>query len=518
MLLPRDPLSCLRRLALACALAGAAALPPGAALAQTGDQPSTRTGDQPPTAMAPFIPKAAPQTFAPLARTQLDTVVNISTTQPAPGGGPRLQDAPQFPRGSPFEEFFREFRDRQRDQQSQQPRPRPTALGSGFVIDSSGYVVTNNHVVGEAAEIHVILHDGTRLDAKLVGSDPLTDLALLKVEPKQPLAATRWGDSEKVEVGDWVVAIGNPFGLGGSVTAGILSARARDIQQGPYDEFLQTDASINRGNSGGPLYNMDGEVIGINTAIYSPTGGSVGIGFAIPSALARPLIEQLKEHGEVRRGWLGVQVQRVTQDIADSLGVDDPKGALVTSVTPGGPAEKAGIKQGDVILRFAGKDIKSMRELPRVVANTPIGKEADVALLRDRQPQSLTVTVGELQPEQHMAAAGTSGPRPPPAVGRTEKVLGLTLAPLTPALRETFELDADIQGVVVTDVAEGSVASNRGLDPGDIIVEVGQEPVGKPEDVVAHIRQAREQGRKTVLMLISHQGDLRYIPVPVDQG
>ncbi|HYD69377.1 DegQ family serine endoprotease [Azospirillum sp.] len=516
MLLSRDPLPRLRRLALACALAGAAALPLGTAAAQTGDPPSTSAAPVMPA--TPVMPKAPPPTFAPLARTQLDTVVNISTTQPPPGGGPRMPDAPQFPRGSPFEEFFREFRDRQQQQQQQQPQRPPTALGSGFVIDPSGYVVTNNHVVGEAAEIHVILHDGTRLDAKLVGSDPLTDLALLKVEPKQPLAATRWGDSEKVEVGDWVVAIGNPFGLGGSVTAGILSARARDIQQGPYDEFLQTDASINRGNSGGPLYNLEGEVIGINTAIYSPTGGSVGIGFAIPSALARPVIEQLKDHGEVKRGWLGVQVQRVTQDIADNLGVQEPKGALVTSVTPGGPAEKAGIRQGDVIVHFAGKDIKSMRELPRVVANTPIGREADVALLREGRQTSLKVTVGELQAERLMAAAGSSEPRPPAATGRTEKILGLTLAPLTPALRETFELDADAQGVVVTDVAEGSVASNRGLDPGDIILEVGQEPVVRPEDVISRIRQAREQGRKTVLMLISHQGDLRYVPVPVDQG
>ncbi len=496
--------TCLRRLVVAAALTGA--LP-----AAAQDQPQPPAPDQNQT----LLRRSAPMSFAPLAKTQLQTVVNISTTQPSPHGeGQRLPDVPSFPPGSPFNEFFKEFRERQQQQQQQQ---KPvTALGSGFIIDPAGYVATNHHVVAEAAEIAVILHDGQRLSAKLVGADPLTDLAVLKVEPKQPLPATRWGDSDLMEVGDWVVAIGNPFGLGGSVTAGILSARQRDIHQGPYDDYIQTDAAINRGNSGGPLYNLAGEVIGINTAIYSPTGGSVGIGFAIPSALARPVVEQLKSNGEVRRGWLGVQIQQVSPDIAESLNVSEQKGALVTSVTPGGPAEKGGIKQGDVILSFGGKDIEKMRELPRVVAGTEAGRQVDVRLMREGREELVKITVGEMEPEVQMASAGSSGPAPPRGALRSEKALGLTLAPLTDNMRQAFEIEADAEGVVVAEVSEDSAASERGFEAGDVIVEVGQEPVKKPEEVLTKIRNAREQGRKTVLMLVSRNGDLRYVPVPIE--
>jgi len=304
---------------------------------------------------APVSAQSGPPGFGDLAEQQIKTVVNISTTQTrpqgspgrgpggapgqgqGPGQGPGGQDLPEFPPGSPFEEFFRQFRE-------QQPTPRPvTALGSGFIIDAGGLVVTNNHVVADADEIQVILHDDTVLQAELVGNDPLTDLALLRVKTDRPLPAARWGQSNDLRIGDWVMAIGNPFGLGGTVTTGILSARARDINQGPYDEFLQTDASINRGNSGGPLFNMAGEGIGINTAIFPPTGGSIGIGFAVPSSLARPVIEQLRDFGKPRRGWLGVQIQAVTSEIAESLQLPGAKGALVTTVTPGGPAEQAGI-------------------------------------------------------------------------------------------------------------------------------------------------------------------------------
>ncbi len=463
------------------------------------------------------IPKGAPATFADLAEKQVDAVVYISTTQAAPQtgpqAGPRGQDLPEFPPGSPFEEFFKEFRERQRGQQQQRPT---AALGSGVIIDPAGYVVTNSHVVSEADEISVTLHDGTKLPAKLVGTDAPTDLALLKVESSKPLTASQWGDSEKVQVGDWVVAIGNPFGLGGSVTAGILSARARDIQQGPYDDYLQTDASINRGNSGGPLYSMAGEIIGINTAIYSPTGGSVGIGFAIPSSTARPVIEQLKEHGQVRRGWLGVQVQRVTPDLAETLGMGEPKGALVTSVSPDSPAGKAGVKQGDIITRFGDRDIEQMRQLPRVVAATPIGRSVPMTLLRDGKPESVTVTVGELEPQPQQVAAGSSGEPRPAAPVESRKVLGLTLAPLTPGLREAFSITPDIEGVVVTEVGESSPASERGIEAGDVIVEAGQEPVKTPDELNTRIQEAKDQGRKTVLMLVSRDGDLRYVPVPVD--
>ncbi len=462
---------------------------------------------------APAV-RNAPPSFADLAEAQMDAVVFISTTQARPKTGPRGQDLPEVPPGSPFEEFFREFRDRQNGPQRQPPA---TALGSGFIIDPAGYVVTNGHVVADADEISVTLHDGTKLPAKLVGSDAPTDLALLKVETAHPLTAARWGDSDRLNVGDWVVAIGNPFGLGGSVTAGILSARARDIQQGPYDDYLQTDASINRGNSGGPLYDMDGTVVGINTAIYSPTGGSVGIGFAIPSAIARPVIEQLREQGKVRRGWLGVQVQQVTPDIAESLGMAEPKGALVISVSPEGPAGKAGVRQGDIILRFDGRGIEDMRQLPRTVAATRIGSEVPLDLLREGKPLTVMVTVGELEPQPQVAAAGSSGDAGPSAAADSRTVLGLTLSPLTPGLREAFAINPDVEGVVVTEVGERSPASERGIEAGDVIVEAAQEAVRTPEELDRRVRQAREQGRKTVLMLVRRDGDLRYVPVPVEE-
>ncbi len=493
---------------------------PASAQGQAQDQaqgsapatPAPATPMQP----APAL-RGAPTGFADLAERQVDAVVFISTTQAAPQAGARGQEAPEFPQGSPFEEFFREFRNRQRDQQSPQQQQRPTAaLGSGFIVDPAGFVVTNGHVVSEADEISVTLHDGTKLPAKVVGVDTPTDIALLKVESRKPLIASAWGDSDKTRIGDWVVAIGNPFGLGGTVTAGILSARARDIQQGPYDDYLQTDASINRGNSGGPLYNMNGEVIGINTAIYSPTGGSVGIGFAIPSTIAKPVVDQLRERGQVRRGWLGVQVQRVTPDIADSLGMPDPKGALVTSVSPDSPAGKGGVRQGDIITRFNGKAIEQMRELPRVVAATEIGRKVPVDVLREGKPTTVDVTVGELEQQQQVAAAGSSGTPPATSQVESKKVLGLTLSPLTPGLREAFSINTDVEGIVVTEVGDASPGNDRGIEAGDVIVEAGQEPVKTPDELDKRIQAARTEGRKTVLMLVSRDGDLRYVPLPIE--
>ncbi|MFS2008496.1 DegQ family serine endoprotease [Azospirillum sp. CT11-132] len=470
----------------------------------------------------------SPPSFRDLARTQIDTVVNISSTQApqASAGGGRLPEGLDLPPGSPLEEFFREFRNRQRGGQGDappdgapngSPNGLPSmALGSGFIIDPSGLIVTNSHVVADAAEIAVTLHDGTKLPAKLVGSDAPTDLALLKVESNKPLIAAHWGDSESVEVGDWVVAIGNPFGLGGSVTAGILSARARDIQQGPYDEYLQTDAAINRGNSGGPLYDANGAVIGINTAIYSPTGGSVGIGFAIPSSLAKPIIDQLKDGGKVRRGWLGVQVQRVTPDIAESLGVDGTGGALVTSVSPDSPAASAGLRQGDVITAFNGDPLEQMRQLPRLVASTGIGSTVPMTLLRGGKEESVQVTIGELRDEpQQVALSGSSGAPRSAQPEESKSALGLKLAPLTPGLRQTFSIADDVDGLVVTEVDRDSAASQRGLDLGDVIVEAGQEPVATPADLESRIAKAKEDGRKTLLMLVSRGGDLRYVPLPL---
>lgn len=510
--------------ALCALLSGAVFLPALPAAAQ--DAPAV--GAQPGASRT-----YAPPSFRDLARTQIDTVVNISSTQapqPSAGGG-RLPEGMDIPPGSPLEEFFREFRNRQRGGQGNgSPESGPNggpqgggsqglpsmALGSGFIIDPSGLIVTNNHVVSDAAEIAVTLHDGTKLPAKLVGSDAPTDLALLKVESAKPLTAAHWGDSEAVEVGDWVVAIGNPFGLGGSVTAGILSARARDIQQGPYDEYLQTDAAINRGNSGGPLYDAGGAVIGINTAIYSPTGGSVGIGFAIPSSLAKPIIDQLKDGGKVRRGWLGVQVQRVTPDIAESLGVEGSGGALVTSISPDSPAASAGLRQGDVITAFNGDPLEQMRQLPRLVASTQIGSTVPMTLLRGGKQQSIQVTVGELRDEpQQLAMSGSSGAPRSAQPEESKSALGLKLAPLTPGLRETFAIGEDVDGLVVTEVDRDSAASQRGLDLGDVIVEAGQEPVATAADLETRIAKAKEQGRKTLLMLVSRGGDLRYVPLPL---
>lgn len=459
--------------------------------------------------------RAAPESFADMAEKLTPTVVNISTTQKVQTSQRGLEGFPQFPPGSPFEEFFKDFMERQQREGNRQPRP-VTSLGSGFIVDARGYVVTNNHVIADADEVKVILHDDTELPAKIVGRDPKTDIAVLKVEPKQPLAAARWGDSDKTRVGDWVLAIGNPFGLGGTVTAGIVSARGRNIRSGPYDDFIQTDASINKGNSGGPLFNIDGEIVGINTAIFSQTGGSIGIGFAVPAALAKPVVAQLIEYGRTRRGWLGVRIQTVTEEIAESLSLDKPRGALVAGVTEGGPAEKAKIEQGDVILSFDGKPVTNMNQLPRIVAETPIGKQASVDIWRKGKPRSMKVTVGELE-EQEEVAAATPGKTPEKSergTGKAVESLGLTVAPLTPDLRQRFELKDDVKGVVVTEVAPDGPAAKKEIRPGDIIVEVGQSQVRTPDEVVGRVKEVRDSKRRSVLLLLQRAGDLRFIAVP----
>lgn len=456
----------------------------------------------------------APTTFADVAERQIPTVVNISTTQEmrAPDEPPEIPGMPDLPPGSPFEEFFREFWGQQRGEQA----PRPiSSLGSGFIIDESGLIVTNAHVVEGADEVRVILHDETTLDADVVGTDTMTDIAVLRVAAPGALPAARWGDSDRIRVGDWVVAIGNPFGLGGTVTTGILSARARDINQGPYDDYLQTDASINRGNSGGPLFNLQGEVVGINTAIFSPTGGSVGIGFATPSALARTVVDDIIRYGSPRRGWLGVQIQAVTAEIAESMGIAEERGALVTAVTPGGPAETAGIRQGDVILDFGGVSVDRMRQLPRIVAETSIGSRAAVTILRDGGRRQVQVTVGDLDATRTAAAVPAEPPvQEPPS---DEGVLGLTLAPLDRTTREDFGVPDGVDGVVVTAITPTSPAAERGVEPGDVIVEVGREPVTDPAEVADRIRDARRSGRQTVLLLMSRRGDTRYVPLPLAQ-
>lgn len=460
--------------------------------------------------------KSAPESFAPLAERLLPAVVNISTTQNIKRTeGLQRPQLPQLPEGSPFEEFFKEFFDRQ---QRQGPRQRrATSLGSGFVIDSSGLIVTNNHVIDGADEITVIFHDDSRLAATVVGKDKKTDLALLRVKPAKPLSAVKFGNSDASRVGDWVVAIGNPFGLGGTVTAGIISARARNINAGPYDDFIQTDASINRGNSGGPMFNMDGEVVGINTAIYSPSGGSVGIGFAIPSNLAKPIINQLEKFGRARRGWLGVRIQTVTDELAESLGLEKARGALVANITENGPAEKSGLKVGDVILEFDGHEINEMRELPRAVAETPVGKKSKVVVWRQGKRKTVTVSLGEFPDEEKLAAASENSGSG--KVNANSKALGLALAKITPEIRARYKLDDDVSGVIVLDVDEDSPAAEQGIRPGDIIRKVGrnQSSARSVKDIKKTVEQARKRKDKTLLFLIERNGNSRFVALQLDK-
>ncbi len=460
--------------------------------------------------------RAAPESFADLAEELLPSVVNIQVTQTVTAGRDqgRPPVIPQLPPGSPFEEFFKDFFDRQQREGGRRSRP-VSAVGSGFIIDAEGLVVTNNHVVDDAEEINVIFHDGNKAEAEVVGTDPKTDLAVLRFKPAEgaSLKAIRWGDSDLSRVGDWVVAIGNPLGLGGTVTAGIISARGRDIRAGPYDDFIQTDASINKGNSGGPLFNMDGEVIGINTAIYSQSGGSIGIGFSVPSNLARNVVAQLVEFGRTKRGWLGVQIQTVTEEIADGLGLDEAHGALVAKVNEEGPANKAGVEMGDVILKFDGKQIKEMRQLPRIVAETRVGADVDVQVWRKGEIKNLSVRLGELEKaETKVAALRQKGSE---ETGETElSALGMKLSALTPEMRERFKLGDDVKGVVVVDVDEESAAAEKGIRPGDVIVEVGQEEVENPSQVAAKVTEEQEsKKRKTVLLLVQRAGDLMFVAV-----
>lgn len=452
--------------------------------------------------------------FSELADRLLPTVVNVSTTQ-------TIKDAPEaampeFPPGSPFEDFFKDFYERHKN--SPQTPLRPTSLGSGFVIDArEGYVVTNNHVIKDADEIKVILHDDTSLPAELIGTDEKTDIAVLKIKTEKPLTAISWGDSDVARVGSWTLVIGNPFGLGGTVTAGIISARQRDINAGPYDDFIQTDASINRGNSGGPMFNMKGEVIGVSTAIFSPSGGSVGIGFAVPSNLARPVVEQLIRYGKTKRGWLGVRIQAVTEDIADNLGLKSADGALISNVTEDGPAAKAGIMAGDIILSFNGHPVRQMRQLPRLVAETEVGKKAAVTLLRRGTTKEVEVTLGQLEKAEEeglieTADAGKEGDKAGAAATPVPD-LGIKVGALTPELKNRFNLKEGVKGVAVLDLDNTGPAAEKGMMPGDVIVEIDQEQVFTPADVAARVTAARKAGRASVLMFVARQGDMRFVAV-----
>ncbi len=443
-----------------------------------------------------------------------DAVVNISTAQTVKAQ--RAVPVPQVPEGSPFQEFFDEFF----NHQNQGNRPRKVqSLGSGFVIDGKeGIIVTNNHVIADADEVTVNFNDGSKLDAEILGSDEKTDLAVLKVTPKTPLKDVAFGDSDKMRVGDWVMAIGNPFGLGGTVTVGIVSARNRDIKSGPYDNFIQTDASINRGNSGGPLFDMNGNVIGINTAIISPSGGSIGIGFAIPAKTAVQVISQLRQYGQARRGWLGVRIQEVTDEIAESLGMKTAKGALIAGVTEDGPAEEAKVEPGDVVLRFDGKEVETMRELPRIVAETEIGKTVDMEVLRKGKTITLKVKVGQLEEETAEATDESGESTGEPDAKASPTVLGMTLSEMTDALRDQYNVaDGVDDGVIITAVEDGSSAAEKRVQAGDIIREVGQEPVATPEDVTAKVKALKDQGRGIALLLLANpEGEVRFVPVRIE--
>jgi serine protease Do len=374
-------------------------------------------------------------------------------------------------------------------------------------------------VIEGADEINVILHDDTRLKAEVLGRDSKTDVAVLKIKTDKKLVPASWGDSDKARVGDWVLAIGNPFGLGGSVSAGILSARQRDIHSGPYDDYLQTDAAINRGNSGGPMFNVQGEVIGINTAIYSPSGGSIGIGFAVPSNIAREIAAELIGDPEhvVRRGWLGVRIQAVTDEVAETLGLDKPRGALVASVNENGPAQSGGIQPGDVILSFDGKPVIDMRHLPRVVAATKAGKTVPVTIWRKRQQETVQVAVGRLDETQEAALGDAPKDKPSKSESPTVTALGLTLSNITAELKDKFSLKDD-KGVVVVDVAGGSAGAQKGLAPGDVILEAAQQEVKNAGQIAAKIDEAKRAGRSSILMLVDRQGELRFFALRLDQG
>lgn len=465
-----------------------------------------------------------PASFADMVEKLTPSVVNISSTQKVKGGFPGLQlfGMPEGGENMPPElkEFFDQFS--KRGGKGMKPMEREAqALGSGFIIDESGYVVTNNHVIADAEEITVILSDDTKLKAKIIGRDSKTDLALLKVDSDRKLPAVVLGDSDASRVGDWVITIGNPFGLGGTVTAGIISARARNINAGPFDDFIQTDAAINRGNSGGPMFNSKGEVIGINTAIFSPTGGSVGIGFAVPMALAKPIIEQLKSTGKIERGLLGVKIQQVSEEMADSVGLKKPMGALVIEVTKDGPADKAGIKAGDIVTHFDGKEVKEMRFLPRMVAETKVGKKSEVTVWRGGAEKKFTVDIARMTDSDKDAedADSKDSKKPADKTGKVDSldVLSLSLAAITPELRAQYDIGKDVKGVVVVDVKDNSAAEKRGFQAGDVIVQVGDATVETPQAVADAVANAKKAGRKFAMVRVQRAETATFETLPLEE-
>ncbi len=465
-----------------------------------------------------------PDAIADVAEGVIDAVVNISTKQKV---DVRSSQMPNLPPGSPFEEFFEDFFKNRRGpggpggpngpgsgDNNNSPR-RVNSLGSGFIIDPSGIAVTNNHVIADADEVNVILNDGTTIKAEIMGRDSKTDLALLKFVPPKPIKAVKFGDSDRLRLGEWVIAIGNPFSLGGTVTAGIVSARNRDINSGPYDNYIQTDAAINRGNSGGPLFNLNGEVIGVNTAIISPSGGSIGIGFAVPSKTVVGVIDQLRQFGETRRGWLGVRIQQVTDEIAESLNIKPARGALIAGIDEKGPAKPAGIEPGDVVVKFDGRDIKEMRDLPKIVAETPVGKDVEVVIVRKGKEENKTVKLGRLEDGEKQAALANKkddATAPDDNKSSVQKALGLNLANMSEELRKKYKIRDKVKGVVITGVDPGSPAAEKRLTPGAVIVELQQQPVSSAADLQARIDKLKKEGKKAAVLLVATaDGDTTFV-------
>jgi serine protease Do len=455
-----------------------------------------------------------------VAEKVLDAVVNISTSQSVGGpSGPRTVQPPQLPgpqgpQGSPFDDFFEEFFKRRGEEDGNRPR-RVSSLGSGFVIDAEGIVITNNHVIADADEVFANFNDGSKLKAEIIGRDPKTDIAVLRIKPEKPLVAVSFGDSDRLRVGDWVMAIGNPFGLGGSLSVGVVSARNRDINSGPYDNFIQTDAAINRGNSGGPLFNMQGEVVGVNTAIISPSGGSIGIGFSIPAKTAMAVIDQLREFGETRRGWIGVRIQQIDDQIAETLGIGTAHGALIAGVNEGGPAEKAGMKSGDVIVKFDGQDIREMRDLPRAVASTAVNKSVDVVVLRNGKQQTLRITLGRLEDSEKAQQASVKAPAPETR-GVTKRLLGLELSQMTDEMRKRFKLRDNVKGLVIVSIEQNSPLADQRVMPGDVITEVTGQAVASAADLQKRIDALKKDGKKSaLLLLLNAAGEQRFVPVTI---
>ncbi len=504
--------------ALGASLILPAFAPAAQALAQeqaTGQNLTQQTQKQAAQALpslSPIIQKVMPAVVNVSVTMKGDAAVGGDDEDSGPDSGPDA--GPNFP-PSPFDQLLKRFFEQQGRGMPQRPQlGKRVALGSGFIIDPQGYVVTNNHVVGEAGgSVTVIFQDDSKHPAKIIGRDAKTDLALLKIDTDQPLPFVTWGDSDAAKVGDWILAIGNPFGLGGTVTTGIISARGRDIHSGPFDDFLQLDAAINRGNSGGPTFTQQGQVIGINTAIYSPNGGSVGIGFAIPSNLAKSVVAQLREHGKVDRGWLGVQIQQMTPEIASSLGLPSEHGALVADVTPNSPAARAGVKQGDVIVKFNGHEIDKLHDLPRLVADTTINSNVDMTVWRNGKNEELRANVGQMPNDKQEVASEDQDQQP--ATPEKSNALGLQLGQLDVQTRKQLGLKGETKGVVVTQVAPDSPAAELGVQPGDVIVAINQQVVTTPREAAQRLKQAQQKGDKHLLLLLNRHGVNQYIGLTV---